>query len=168
MPNDQRYQNYMYIYVLFFSIVFVTRVLLCHAAMFIESNSSVLLLWYWGNCTVSWPTANEITLTDFGTNFSDNQSLCWCHDGCDGVTSITIVYSTVYSCENQRKHQSSASLVFVRGIHRGPVSNAENVSIWWRHHVIKRSNTSQRCEMKKNTKITLLRLRKTEQAIKGY
>ena len=30
------------------------------------------------------------------------------------VTSLTIVYSTVYSDENQRKHQSSASLAFVR------------------------------------------------------
>ena len=51
------------------------------------------------------------------------------------ITSLTIVYSTVYSEADQRKHQSSASLAFVRGIQRGPVaSNAENVSIWWRHH----------------------------------
>ena len=38
------------------------------------------------------------------------------------VTSLTIVYSTVYSDEDQRKHQSSASLPFVRGIHRGAVN----------------------------------------------
>ena len=37
------------------------------------------------------------------------------------ITRITIVYSTVYSDADQRKHQSSASLVFVRGIHPGPV-----------------------------------------------
>ena len=37
------------------------------------------------------------------------------------ITSLTIVYSTVYSHAGQRKHQSSASLAFVRGIHRGPV-----------------------------------------------
>ena len=37
------------------------------------------------------------------------------------ITSITIVYSTVYSGADQRKHQSSASLAFVRGIHRRPV-----------------------------------------------
>ena len=37
------------------------------------------------------------------------------------ITSLTIVYSTVYSGEHQRKHQSSASLAFVWGIHRGPV-----------------------------------------------
>ena len=39
------------------------------------------------------------------------------------ITSLTIVYSTVYSGEDQRKHQSSASLAFVRGIHRGPVNS---------------------------------------------
>ena len=34
------------------------------------------------------------------------------------ITSLTVVYSTVYSNADQRKHQSSASLAFVRGIHR--------------------------------------------------
>ena len=33
-------------------------------------------------------------------------------------TSLTVVYSTVYSDADQRKHQSSASLAFVWGIHR--------------------------------------------------
>ena len=37
------------------------------------------------------------------------------------ITSLTIVYSIVYS--DQRKYQSSASLAFVRGIHRGPVNS---------------------------------------------
>ena len=36
------------------------------------------------------------------------------------ITSLTIVYSTVYSGADQRKHQRSASLAFVRGIHRRP------------------------------------------------
>ena len=35
-------------------------------------------------------------------------------------TSLTIVYSTVYSGAHQRKHQSSASLAFVWGIHQSP------------------------------------------------
>ena len=39
------------------------------------------------------------------------------------ITSFTIVYSTVYSDADQRQHQSSASLPFVRGIHRGPVNS---------------------------------------------
>ena len=39
------------------------------------------------------------------------------------ITSLTIVYSAVYSGADQRKHQSSASLAFVRGISRGPVNS---------------------------------------------
>ena len=39
------------------------------------------------------------------------------------ITSLTIVYSIVYSGANQRKHQSSASLVRARGIHRWPVNS---------------------------------------------
>ena len=39
------------------------------------------------------------------------------------ITSLTIVYSTVYSGADQRKHQSSVSLAFVRGIHRWPVNS---------------------------------------------
>ena len=39
------------------------------------------------------------------------------------ITSLTIVYSTVYSGAAQRKHQSSASLAFVWGIHRWPVDS---------------------------------------------
>ena len=39
------------------------------------------------------------------------------------ITSLTIVYSNVYSDADQRKYQSSASLAFVRGIHREPVNS---------------------------------------------
>ena len=38
------------------------------------------------------------------------------------ITSPTVVYSIVYSGVHQRKHQSSASLAFVREIHREPVN----------------------------------------------
>ena len=34
------------------------------------------------------------------------------------ITSLTVVYSTIYSDADQRKHQSSASLAFLWGIHR--------------------------------------------------
>ena len=58
------------------------------------------------------------------------------------ITSLTIVYSIIYSGVDQRKRQSSASLAFVGGIPRARTgefpaqmaSNAENASIWWRHH----------------------------------
>ena len=39
------------------------------------------------------------------------------------ITSLKIVFSTVYSGPDQRKHNSSASLAFVQGIHRGPVNS---------------------------------------------
>ena len=38
------------------------------------------------------------------------------------ITSLTVVYSIVYSGVDQSKHQSSASLAFVQEIHRGPVN----------------------------------------------
>ena len=34
------------------------------------------------------------------------------------ITNLTIVYSTVCSCADQKKYQSSVSLAFVQGIHR--------------------------------------------------
>ena len=39
------------------------------------------------------------------------------------ITSLTVVYSTVYSDADQRKHQSSTSLAFERVIHRGPANS---------------------------------------------
>ena len=39
------------------------------------------------------------------------------------ITSFTIAYSIVLSGTDQRKHQSSASMAFVRGIHRWPVNS---------------------------------------------
>ena len=57
------------------------------------------------------------------------------------ITSPAIVYATVYSCANQSK---SKLRVTVLGAGNSPVtgefptqmaSNAENVFIWWRHHV---------------------------------
>ena len=64
------------------------------------------------------------------------------------ITSVTVVYSTVYSDADQRKHQSSASLAFVWGIHRDrwiPRTNVQlrgkcfhlmtssciNYKLWW-------------------------------------
>ena len=60
------------------------------------------------------------------------------------ITSLTIVYSNVYSGTDERKHQSSALLAFVRELNKPGTgefpaqmaSYAENASIWWRHHVL--------------------------------
>ena len=59
------------------------------------------------------------------------------------ITSLTIVYSTVYSDADQRKHQTPRHWL-CEGNSPGTgefpaqmASNAENVSIWWRHHEYK-------------------------------
>ena len=65
------------------------------------------------------------------------------------ITSLTNVYSTVYSDADQRKHQTSVSLAFVGkspGNDDFPTqmaSHAENVSIWWHHHAI----TQEQCSV---------------------
>ena len=71
------------------------------------------------------------------------------------ITNLTIVYWTVYSGADQRKHESSASLAFVRGIHRWPVNSPHKGPVtrkmfpfdyviiigeslresWWRHQM---------------------------------
>ena len=73
-------------------------------------------------------------------------SLQWRHNDHDGVsnTSLTVVYSTVYTDADQSKHQSSRHWPLC-GEFTGTgeflaqrASYAENVSIWWRHHVFTR------------------------------
>ena len=48
------------------------------------------------------------------------------------ITSLTIVYSTVYSGADQRKHQNSASLAFVWGIHWWPVNSLHKWLAMWK------------------------------------
>ena len=69
------------------------------------------------------------------------------------ITSLTIAYSTFYSDADQRKHQSSVSLAFARGIHRGPVNSPhkwpvtqkmfpfDDVIMWFLHFVGWQDNT---------------------------
>ena len=76
-------------------------------------------------------------------------SLQWRRNDHDGVSNgVSIVCSTVCSGANQRKHQSSASLAFVTGIiswiPTQRASNADNVAIWWHHHVAPKSNGKRR------------------------
>ena len=60
------------------------------------------------------------------------------------ITGVSVVYSTVFSDAEKRKHQSSALLAFCAGNSPGTgefpaqkASNAEIVFIWWRHHVVR-------------------------------
>ena len=48
------------------------------------------------------------------------------------ITSLMIVHSTVNSYADQRKQQSSASLAFVRGIHRLPVNSPHKGPVTWK------------------------------------
>ena len=48
------------------------------------------------------------------------------------ITSLTIVFPTAYLCSDQRKHQSSASLVFAREIHRWPMNSPHKGPKTWK------------------------------------
>ena len=60
------------------------------------------------------------------------------------ITSLTNVCSTIYLDIDQRKHQSSASLAFVWGIHRWPVISLHKGPVMWKmfpfHDVIMRNS----------------------------
>ena len=81
--------------------------------------------------TVSWPDPYRGTPNWNNTYSRSNEPLPMAiHYGdvimgaiASQITNLTIVYSTVYSDADQRKHQSSTSLTFVWGIHRGPVNS---------------------------------------------
>ena len=73
----------------------------------------------WPDCAIWWhrtvSTAAQVMAWHYGYVIMGTMA--------SQITSLIIVYSTVYSGADQRKHQSSASLAFVRGIHRGPVNS---------------------------------------------
>ena len=61
-------------------------------------------------CTISWSTPCGSMMPHYDDVIMTTMAA--------QITSLTVVYSTVYSDANQREHQSSASLAFVWGIHR--------------------------------------------------
>ena len=72
----------------------------------------------------NWPTnphmqCNFLCLVNSNTHYSD----VIMGTIASQITSLTTVFSAVYSDADQRKHQSSASLAFVRGVPRGPVNS---------------------------------------------
>ena len=80
------------------------------------------------------------------------------------ITSLTIIYSTVYSDKDHRKHQSSTSLAFVRGNHRGPTNSPHKwpvtrktipfddaIMLFWIGHRCTRSKRSQICHAPPHT-----------------
>ena len=77
----------------------------------------------------------------FDTLITDKSaSLLWRHNERDGALNHRHLDCLLYrfSGTDERKHQSFASLVFVKGIHHRHKGQHENVSISWRHHDIDR------------------------------
>ena len=62
----------------------------------------------------------EIQLLDFKLYYTDVIMT----DVASQITSLTAVYAAVYSGADQRKHQSSVSLAFVRAIQQWPVNSS--------------------------------------------
>ena len=101
------------------------------------SKQSVKFLWaivdsasFWGKPNSSW-LLNGILESDISTAVAVRTWMVSAFHYCDvkmgtiasQITSLTIIYSIVYSGTDQRKHQSSASLAFVRRIHRWSVNS---------------------------------------------
>ena len=102
---------------------------------------------YMGACMLSCCPNSPICPIDCGNGGTRVDYVCSCRTGFTGlccerressqshysdvimgtiasqITSLTIVYSTIYLDADQRKHQRSAPLASVRGSHRGPVDS---------------------------------------------
>ena len=107
------------------------RVIRCH---FDTSNYSIkslitAIIFLWLNICYSyiWNRVTSSIIVDLSWSVSYN-TIKHYSDVIMGamasqITRLTIVYSTIYSGTDQRKHQSSASLAFVWEIHRWPVNS---------------------------------------------
>ena len=86
--------------------------------------------------------ANHCKMSAYVTSYLHVEQLCDTVrlPGRHTILNVTITVISVCTGADQRKHQSSASLAFVRestvtgGFPSQRDSNAENVSIWWRYH----------------------------------
>ena len=101
-------------YTVFFSFVLVIPTYLRKELSYINPYSSGLIHW-----RVVWMYCSSTINPHTAKNYDDVIMSAIASQ----ITSLTIVYSTVYSDADQRNYQSSASLAFVWGIHRGPVNS---------------------------------------------
>ena len=61
-------------------------------------------------------------------------SLRWCHNGQDGISNHQprhCLLNCLFGCRS-KKHQSSVSLAFARGIHRRPVNSRHKWPVTWK------------------------------------
>ena len=103
------------------------RTKIIHAYIYIYGIQIILYNFYWyepKEINIHGPTSHLYILLKSiihsGRNFKHYSDVVM-GAMASQITSLMIVYSTVYT--DQRKHQRSASLVFVRGIHRWPVNS---------------------------------------------
>ena len=96
--------------------------------MFIDYSYDIFVLRFLAKCCLHVLPSSPISFSSSCTHHYNQMIISHYNDVimdmiASQITSLTIVYSTVYSDANQRKHNSSASLAFVRAIHRGPVNS---------------------------------------------
>ena len=110
--------------------VWITNDAIGHSRFIVWFQES--LVWS-SNCTESlktWSDFSAIPMTDISHLFHYSEVLMSAM--VSQITSFIIVYSTVYSGTDQRKHQSSASLAFVQGIQRWPVNFLHKGPVTWK------------------------------------
>ena len=95
---------------------------------FSNTNRLLMIICYWRpwmtmfRCCCTESSSTQVTMTNTPSktlHYSDVIMSTMASQ----ITSLRIIYSAIYSCADQRKHLSSASLAFVRGIHRGPLNS---------------------------------------------
>ena len=87
----------------------------------------VLLMVHIIDCAISFSITSQALEQSHSCSNASKVTLTYKHYGdvimgaiASQITSLAVVSSTVYSDADQRRHQSSVSLAFVRGIHRWP------------------------------------------------
>ena len=85
-----------------------------------------------------WPAMQKVSHSMMSSclKMPKQKALQWHHNDnimiTSQITGILIVCSTICSGEDQNIHQSSASLTFVRGIHRWPVDSPHKGPVMWK------------------------------------
>ena len=98
---------------------------------------------YMACCSYLSITSNDLSLTLRGHKFSAENALRWRHNGRDGVSNHQPHHGLLNRLFRHRSKKSSKLRVTglcagnspgTCAFHAQMASNAENVSIWWRHH----------------------------------
>ena len=107
----------------------ILRTLYC-SMIYSHFESLMTNLWLWLHIRVTSHEHHDVSdqqqldcLLSFWYEYMSHYSDVIMSPMASHITSLTIVNSTVYSVADQRKHQSSVSLAFVRGIYRWPVNS---------------------------------------------